>query len=45
VEEHKISLPAFATRRYVRWPVYYVFLLWILFVGDFAPKTFIYFQF
>ncbi len=45
VEEHKISLPAFATRRSVRWPAYYVFLLWILFVGDFAPKTFIYFQF
>ncbi len=45
VEEKNLTLPAFAKRRYVRWPVYYVFLLWILFVGDFAPKTFIYFQF
>ena len=44
-EEKKISLPAFTRRRWVQWPVYYMFVLWILFVGDFAPKTFIYFQF
>ena len=31
--------------RIVRWPVYYVFILWMLFAGLFAPLTFIYFQF
>jgi alginate O-acetyltransferase complex protein AlgI len=31
--------------RVVRWSGYYVFLLWMLSVGYFAPKVFIYFQF
>jgi D-alanyl-lipoteichoic acid acyltransferase DltB (MBOAT superfamily) len=43
--EKKITLPAFLTRRVVRWPAYYALILWMLFAGYFAAKTFIYFQF
>lgn len=38
-------LPKIFSRRSVRWAGYYVFLLWFLIAGYFAPETFIYFQF
>lgn len=43
--ELELAPPTWWRYRLLRWPLYYVFILWILFVGDFVPKTFIYFQF
>ena len=43
--ELRISLPRMWYLRIVRWPLYYAFILWMLFAGNFAPMTFIYFQF
>lgn len=43
--ELRIPLPKFWRYRALRWPFYYAFIMWILFTGDFMPKTFIYFQF
>ncbi len=44
-KELQPTLPTFLRRRLVRWTLYYVLVLWIIFAGHFAPKTFIYFQF
>lgn len=43
--ELRITLPRIWNLRVVRWPLYYAFILWMLFAGNFAPMTFIYFQF
>jgi D-alanyl-lipoteichoic acid acyltransferase DltB (MBOAT superfamily) len=43
--ERRLTPPLLWKYRVVRWPVYYAFLLWFLFAGNFTPLTFIYFQF
>ncbi len=43
--ELRLALPAWWYRRTLRWSLYYAFIIWILFAGNFVPKTFIYFQF
>jgi len=43
--ELRLALPKLWHRRAVRWPLYYAFILWMLFAGYFAPMTFIYFKF
>lgn len=43
--ELRLAIPKMWRYRAVRWPLYYAFILWMLFAGDFVPKTFIYFQF
>lgn len=43
--EMSAKLPRMWNLSAVRWPVYYAFILWMLFAGNFAPMTFIYFQF
>ena len=45
IEAFNIKLPALFSKRWVRWPLYYSFLLWILIAGNFVPKAFIYFKF
>jgi len=43
--ELNLTVPKFWYHRSVRCPLYYVFILWMLFAGYFAPMTFIYFKF
>lgn len=43
--ELNLAPPKLWYHRAVRWPLYYVFILWMLFAGYFAPMTFIYFKF
>ena len=43
--ERIIPIPRVWQYRAFRWSIYYVFILWFLFTGNFVPQTFIYFQF
>ncbi|MDO8571091.1 MAG: MBOAT family O-acyltransferase [bacterium] len=42
---NKLTPPSIFSRRSVRWICYYIFIIWFLIAGYFAPETFIYFQF
>ncbi|MCX6787222.1 MAG: MBOAT family protein [Candidatus Kaiserbacteria bacterium] len=44
-KELRLDVPKLWYHRAVRWSLYYVFILWMLFAGYFAPMTFIYFKF